>query len=132
MARRCMLLTPDVQPQIMKRREAKALGLTRYFTGKPCKHGHGSERFVSGQCVECKYEWVKAHPDWKRGVTKKWRLNNPDKVRVMRAARYRRNREKIREAQRKYQQSHRAEINLYMAQWKMEHPEQYKTYSRLA
>lgn len=36
------------------RKEAKAQNLTRYFTGKPCKHGHNSERFVSnGECVYC-------------------------------------------------------------------------------
>lgn len=25
-----------------------------YFTGKPCKHGHISPRFVFGACMECK------------------------------------------------------------------------------
>ncbi|KKK96676.1 hypothetical protein LCGC14_2660360, partial [marine sediment metagenome] len=30
------------------RDEAKALGLKRYFTGKPCKYGHISEHRVSG------------------------------------------------------------------------------------
>lgn len=33
---------------------ARAVGLIRYFTGKPCKNGHVSERFVGNrQCVEC-------------------------------------------------------------------------------
>jgi hypothetical protein len=32
---------------------AKA-GLKRYYTGKKCKHGHDSERYVyNGHCVEC-------------------------------------------------------------------------------
>lgn len=36
------------------RAEALALGLSRYFTGKPCKHGHVAERSVSSRsCVEC-------------------------------------------------------------------------------
>ena len=31
-----------------------AKGLKRYFTGNPCKHGHISERFLSGgECIEC-------------------------------------------------------------------------------
>lgn len=34
--------------------EAKSKGLTHYFTGKPCKHGHLSIRNVSGHCVECR------------------------------------------------------------------------------
>lgn len=40
------------------RKEAMRQGTTRYFTGKPCKHGHIAERLVStGACDECK----KAH-----------------------------------------------------------------------
>ena len=40
-------------PQIISRKEAKALGLKRYFTGKPCKHGHLSERSIDNGCLEC-------------------------------------------------------------------------------
>ena len=40
--------------QIISRSEAKAKGLKRFFTGKPCKHGHVAERYVgSSGCVEC-------------------------------------------------------------------------------
>lgn len=40
--------------QIITRQEAKEKGLSRYFTGKPCKYGHMSEKTVSGgNCVEC-------------------------------------------------------------------------------
>jgi hypothetical protein len=36
------------------RAAAKALGATRYFTGKPCKHGHTVERLTaSGHCTAC-------------------------------------------------------------------------------
>lgn len=39
---------------ILKREEAKALGLDRYFNGKPCVHGHVAERRVAGGgCVVC-------------------------------------------------------------------------------
>lgn len=38
----------------MTKAEALALGLGRYNTGKPCKHGHASDRYVkSSICVEC-------------------------------------------------------------------------------
>jgi hypothetical protein len=41
-------------PRIISRAEAKALGLKSFFTGKPCKHGHVAERYVSSRgCVEC-------------------------------------------------------------------------------
>lgn len=36
------------------RATARAAGLTRYFTGKPCPHGHVSERLATnGTCVTC-------------------------------------------------------------------------------
>lgn len=41
-------------PNASSRKEAKELGLKRYFTGKPCKHGHVAERVSSnGKCVDC-------------------------------------------------------------------------------
>lgn len=34
--------------------DARRLGMLRYFTGVPCKHGHVAERFVgNSECVEC-------------------------------------------------------------------------------
>lgn len=34
--------------------EAEATGLTRFFTGRPCRRGHLSERYTStGACAEC-------------------------------------------------------------------------------
>jgi hypothetical protein len=39
---------------IITRKQAREQGLTRYFTGKPCKNGHIAERFASkGICLEC-------------------------------------------------------------------------------
>ena len=36
------------------RSEAKAAGSKRYFTGKPCKHGHFEPRYTcDGACMEC-------------------------------------------------------------------------------
>ncbi len=40
--------------KIIDRKEAKSLGLLRYFTGKPCEAGHLAERFASsGGCTVC-------------------------------------------------------------------------------
>jgi hypothetical protein len=45
----------EAQPRpIVTRAEALGSGLTRYFTGKPCKHGHIFTRQTStGTCLEC-------------------------------------------------------------------------------
>jgi hypothetical protein len=40
--------------EIITRAEARDRGLSRYFTGKPCKHGHVATRKVcTGNCCEC-------------------------------------------------------------------------------
>lgn len=39
---------------VISRKDAKAAGLSHYFTGKPCCRGHYANRLVSiGKCVEC-------------------------------------------------------------------------------
>jgi hypothetical protein len=72
--------------KIITRSEAKALGLKRYFTGKPCKHGHVSERLVSDWvCTECHSEkrrnWRAANHEKCRERSRKWKRNNPEKCR---------------------------------------------------
>jgi len=54
--------------QIIKRKEAIDQGIYKYFTGKPCKHGHTAERYSNnGDCCSCsktKYENNKRNPEW--------------------------------------------------------------------
>lgn len=91
------------------RAAALAAGLTRYWNGKPCKHGHTAPRTASdGHCTECvrlrvtakqstaegrvkKREkdarWRAAHPDMAREKVARWRAENPDKVRERAAKR---------------------------------------------
>jgi hypothetical protein len=39
---------------MISRATAKARGLLRYFTGRPCPRGHVTERYVSSHgCMEC-------------------------------------------------------------------------------
>lgn len=93
---------------MVSRKEARALGLKRYFTGKPCPKGHIAERMVSNwRCVRCllddKTEWGRANPDkisarGKRNYPKHreqkianaahWHAANPEKHRAA-SARYR-------------------------------------------
>lgn len=69
--------------KIISRAEAKALGLNRYFTAVPCKHGHVAERLVNlGRCTECS-----------RDRNLEWASNNRDKKKKMRKKRYEKHRE---------------------------------------
>ncbi len=92
---------------VISRAEAKALGLKRYFTGKPCKWGHVAERLTSNRgCCKCvedrsreyQRQWrtpQKNHKYRQKQLTKnpdnfrkcaqrrsrQWRADNPDKCR---------------------------------------------------
>tara|TARA_R110002020_G_scaffold475356_1_gene709740 strand:+ start:2837 stop:3448 length:612 start_codon:yes stop_codon:yes gene_type:complete len=56
--------------KIISRKEAKALGLKYYFTGKPCKQGHTSEKQTKkGYCCECA-----------RNQSKKYAAKNKEKI----------------------------------------------------
>ncbi len=78
--------------EIVGRDAARANGLRRFFTGKPCINRHTSERYVSnGMCVACQDHfnilnmdrnraaiaaWIKANPDRKRESDRRWSKNN--------------------------------------------------------
>lgn len=71
-------------PEIISRKEAKARGLKRYFTGKPCKHGHASERFTPSKgCRECQRltnkNWGHSNPDKRREKDRNYRTKNREK-----------------------------------------------------
>lgn len=73
-------------------KEAKALGLTRYFTGVPCKRGHVAERFATtAACVECMRghfaAWREKNAEADRKASREWQKNNREKV-IASIARY--------------------------------------------
>ena len=66
-------------------KQAKAHGSRFYFTGKPCKRGHFSKRYSgSASCVECLSENIKnnyrENKQHHYEASRKWAINNPDKV----------------------------------------------------
>ncbi len=69
---------------IVTREKAKAEGMTKYFTGKPCKFGHLSERYTSNtRCITCAREYInsKEYKDKKSQYNKTYKINNKDKIR---------------------------------------------------
>ena len=66
--------------EIISRVDARARGLKRYFTGKPCKKGHFSERKVSTrQCRECDREWRSINSETLSEGKRKWFSDNREK-----------------------------------------------------
>jgi cytochrome c553 len=41
----------------ISKKDAKRMGFRRYYTGRPCKKGHLSERWISGKCIKCHHEY---------------------------------------------------------------------------
>lgn len=65
--------------------EALRLGYKRYYTGKPCKHGHVTTRRVRGGCDECNRQRARAyaaqHRQHYRDLSRNWSQKNPDRRR---------------------------------------------------
>lgn len=85
----------------MERKEAKALELTHYNTGRPCKHGHVANRRVKDRvCSEC--ERIKLSTQ---------RLDNPELQKIKKQASYQRNKKHILAQKRDYRQANKGKIN---------------------
>lgn len=100
---------------IVTRTQAKQQGLTTYFTGKPCKHGHISVRRTgNGQCSECNRldlqnrdkskkslkakAYYESHKQERVEYTRLYRERNPELVKET-LKRYRKNNAKLRNSQ---------------------------------
>jgi 5-methylcytosine-specific restriction endonuclease McrA len=69
--------------EYVSRKDAIEQGKNRYFTGKPCKHGHISERHcLNHQCIKCNQtstaRWQKENKVNAAAASKKWRDGNKD------------------------------------------------------
>jgi len=79
--------------RIISRKDAKAQGLTHYFTGVACKRGHISLRLVSClQCCDCQKERMKwyrpIHKDRYLALDRKQKAKDRDKLRERDKRRY--------------------------------------------
>ena len=95
--------------EVISRKQAQEQGLKFYFTGKPCKHGHVSERrTANGHCVVCQKEYDREyHLDNQEKIrlrVKKWKQDNPEKARANNAKWYHENLEKARACTAKWAQ----------------------------
>jgi hypothetical protein len=68
---------------VTTRAYAKERGLIYYYTGKPCRHGHYSKRFVyNGSCYECNCngakEWQKRNPTAVKEAHERYKNNRPE------------------------------------------------------
>jgi hypothetical protein len=102
----------------MKRREAAALGLERYTTGKTCVRGHMSERNTStGQCRECSHEY-----------DIEWRAKNPERRRATVTKSRQKHKAHHTNYRRKWCEENRERVDALYATWKRSNPEKVSLY----
>lgn len=125
--------------KIISLADARTVGLKRYFTGKPCKRGHLSERFTANQrCIECadigKRErdarWREANREKLRESYRRDYYENYNKRRESRKAYYRANREKCIEQMRDRYYSNHEEEKAIRRKWRQENREANNRYFR--
>ena len=108
----------DTPKQIVTRAEARELGLPRYYTGKPCKHRHVSERFTrNGECVECYEARYEEKRDRELERLKARYAENREKELEQKKAYYAANREKILEKTKVYQVANTDKIRERKKAW---------------
>lgn len=65
--------------ELISRKEASEKGLTRFFTGKPCKRGHIAERSTTGgMCKDCEKLRDANRLEYKRNKNKERYATNPE------------------------------------------------------
>lgn len=126
--------TPIESRAIISRKDALQRGLIRYFTGKPCKHGHIAERNPSNKaCLECarlksrEEYWSdpakaqarrkalrQANPErakaGDRAAAARWKKNNPEKVNALNRAWREKNPEKSLAFRLRWEEKHKQRI----------------------
>lgn len=99
------------------RAAARASGLPRYFTGKPCSKGHVAERYISGLCVPCALakaaEWRKTNPERKRAAAAREYAQKRDETKARSRAWYAANKERARLKNRAWASDHKTEMCVY-------------------
>lgn len=80
------------QPPLLSLEQARISGLPRYFTGKPCKHGHIAERCTKySRCLECEVGRNRIRAGWgarnrEKAKEMQDRYRRTDKYRVIKKA----------------------------------------------
>lgn len=123
--------------RIMTRAAAKAQGLKRYFTGKPCCRGHIAERFVDGTCVPCRLaqnqRWAIANKEKKALSRKRWTANNKEHrkayAKTYHAEWYGTNRDVKLAQNKQYLKEHPEIARLATRRWQAKNPEKAKAYA---
>lgn len=117
--------------EITTRSIAKARGLLRYFTGKPCKNGHVAERVThNAACIDCKKERDKAYRGKNKETIKAYFAayyrKDLEKSKKYRADYYAANKEKIKNKVKSYAAANKEKVSVASKRYYAENSEKIK------
>lgn len=112
---------------VLNRTQALRGGLQRYFTGKPCPHGHVAERYVkTWQCVECVSAyaswWATQNPEESKAINEAYRKRNPKLVKAWKSASQKRNRASANARQARYVEANKESVYARTEAWAKSNP----------
>jgi hypothetical protein len=125
----------DGPSPIIGRAAAKSAGLARYFTGKPCKHGHVAQRqTTNGMCWLCRKQpskeymaaWLARNPERRAAHTKKYWDAHKAEYKLY----YERNFDRIHARNRAWRKANSEAYAKSVADWHKAHPEAVKRIQR--
>lgn len=112
---------------IIPRAEASKKGLKFYFTGKPCKRGHVSERYVAnGRCMACAAEHYLENKDYVKARAAKYYVKNKEALAASQAKWQKENPEAVKASKAKYSAKNKEIIKARKAKWQKENPDAVK------
>ena len=119
----------------ISRAQAKAQGIKRYFTGKPCKHGHIAARQTSnGECAECARVRLErrnhANPErFAREARERYQAD-PEKYRAKGRDFYGANTERCKAWSKAWKDKNKDQVAAYSAKYREGNPELYRINAR--
>lgn len=106
---------------------AKSSGESRYFTGKPCKHGHIAQRVTASRtCIECIRAYSANFRLRNPNKLKEWILNNRERHALVGMQWKHSNKEKVREYGKREYVKNKARKSIYAAKWRLENADRFK------
>lgn len=126
--------------KVITKKEAVSLDLNRFFTGKPCKRGHLSERNMNGGCEACRIEdlpiskarskqWVKDNKARKKSLDKDYRDKNKDDIAAKLKIYYGENIESIKAGQKIYRDNNKDKSKVRQDKWRGENVDKIRQYN---
>jgi hypothetical protein len=98
--------------------EAKNLGLSKYFTGKPCKYGHIDFRLASSSnCLTCYHEWRASNQEAIKKSVSKYHETNKDKIYTRKKLHYELTRDVRLEKAKIYRDANKLKVSAVQSKW---------------